>query len=84
MSPLADLISCSQIRITRYPSCESAASTWLARSTFLLIFARQNVALDFGIGRPHAVQPCQKQPSVKMATRRRLKAKSGHPGSSRT
>ena len=75
--------SCSQKRITFQPFPRSSADTRLSREIFLPIFLCQYSVLDFGVRfLAQLLQPCQKQPSTKMASRCSRNKKSGLPGSS--
>jgi hypothetical protein len=71
--------SCSQILINCQPKALSSRPTFLSRLLFFSIFAVQNSRFVAGIER-HRRQPCQKQPSKKIATRLPGKTTSGRPG----
>ena len=71
---------CSQMRITVHPAWRSDRVTDWSRILFRASFFFQYAALVPGC-RPCFGHPCQKQPSTNIATRSRLKAKSGRPGS---
>lgn len=77
------LISCSHILITLKPSLRRLLLTLLALATFDFNFAVQYARFARGNGRRHWGQPCQKQPSMKIATCSFGKTKSGTPGSQR-
>lgn len=63
---LSVLSSCSQIRIAVQPIARSTRTVLTSRALFPSIFAVQNFRLVAGIERQRR-QPCQKQPSKKMA-----------------
>ena len=60
--------SCSQIRITEYPSFFSSRLTFRARLLFAATLFFQYRRFTRGSGRLQVVHPCQKQPSTKIAT----------------
>ena len=72
--------SCSQMRTTRQPRLRSVWVTMPSRRRFPSIFAFQN-SLSRGNGLQPREQPCQKQPSKKMAICCFGKTKSGCPNS---
>lgn len=59
--------SCSQTRKTYHPSLRNSFVAFLSRSWFSLIFSAQKRSFVLGLT-PCSGQPCQKQPSTKMAT----------------
>jgi hypothetical protein len=65
--------------MTVQPLVRSKRTTLLSRLRFPSIFALQKGRLVAGMER-HDEQPCQKQPSTNVATRRRGKMTSGWPG----
>ena len=71
--------SCSQMRATLKSLSRNLWMFAWSRSILRWIFACQNGELVFGIW-PHRGQPCQKQPSTKIAIRSLRKTKSGLPG----
>ena len=73
------LISCSQTRKTIHPPFLSNRVVRRSFERFSFSFSAQNTELVATRLRPHRVQPCQKQPSAKMATLQRSKTKSGVP-----
>ena len=74
--------SCSQILSTFTPSRRSFRFTFFARRTLPLILLFQYSWFWWGIRRQR-LQPCQKHPSTKTATRSSANQKSGTPGTSR-
>jgi len=74
----ASLSSCSHILRTRQPSAVRSLFTFLSRSRLPRNFFLQKSAFVAGMF-PHLRQQCQKQPSMKIATRDFVKAKSGRP-----
>ena len=70
---------CSQMRTTVTPSCLSFRFTCRARVVFARIFATQYSRFATGMGRLHVGQPCQKHPSMKIATLSSGNQKSGRP-----
>src|SRR5579863_8296442 len=80
MHPGASLFrECSQKRRTRNPSKRRRMLFALSRPRFEAIFAAQYVEFVFGMW-PHEGQPCQKQPSTKIAIFSWGNTKSGLPG----
>lgn len=75
-------ISCSQKRSTTHPAFCNAIVTSLARCWFRSILRTQYSRLFSGTPLLHIGQPCQKQPSMKMATFSLSKTTSGFPGRS--
>jgi hypothetical protein len=73
--------SCSHSRIEIHPSDFRSRTAVRSRFRLPTIFSSQNERLLAGIDR-HFVQPCQKQPSKKTATRFPRKTTSGLPGRS--
>lgn len=71
--------SCSHTRNTRNPSRRNCHDTNFARLRFVLNFRSQYGRFETGASRPHFGQPCQKQPSTKIAMRSASKTKSGEP-----
>lgn len=69
----------SHTRRTRQPDARNARVTARSRSIFPASFAVQNSIRDLGIRR-WIGQPCQKHPSIKIATFDARKIKSGLPG----
>src|SRR5271163_4984577 len=63
--------TCSHSRTTVQPAWVSASSAALSRSTFLRSLGDQYHSLFFG-WEPCSGQACQKQPSMKTATLRRV------------
>lgn len=74
--------SCSQILMTTMLSRPRTRWTSLPRAIFRAIFASQYFLFCFGI-RKQISQPCQKQPSTKIARRFVANQKSGTPATSR-
>jgi hypothetical protein len=72
------LSSCSQTATTFQPMARSIRRTFLSRFLFLRILFNQNIRFVEGMERQR-LQPCQKQPSKKIATRARAKTTSGLP-----
>lgn len=75
--------SCSQMRITLSPIRLSFRRTRTSRSRLVSIFSFQNFEFVRGVFRLQCGQPCQKQPSMKIARLFAGKKKSGRPGRSR-
>jgi len=73
------LTSCSQTRMTTQFCFFKSLLTVRARSIFPLIFCFQYCRFPLG-SRKHFLQPCQKQPSTKTASRFDSNQKSGLPG----
>lgn len=60
-------LSCAQTQTTRQPEAWRRRSVSASRARLVSIFSRQNCALLFGQNACFG-QPCQKQPSTKIAT----------------
>ena len=63
--------TCSQMRSTLHPSASAMAVVSASRSTFLASFGSQYSTCEAGIV-PCSGHPCQKQPSMNTARRRRV------------
>ena len=78
--PESDFISHSQMTMTVHPMASNASAFSLSRWTFRSNFSRQKSVCDFGRGRLHLGQRCQKQPFTNIAILRPGYAMSGLPG----
>lgn len=70
--------------MTTYPCDRNIRLTFRSRRRFDSILSCQKRRRERGTLRPQRGQPCQKQPSTKIATRFATKQKSGRPGTPTT